>query len=377
MSIHRKTTFRVRGYIFLLILISLAACQVNVTSSAGQTEVIEETQAPTSTPSPSPPPTSTPTLEPTCEVHSIEEILPEDCPLALQKLNYDLQDLDILLSWQQSEIENVLTLKAINESCEEEIIAYADIENGKFNITTERNEPYKFDFNKMAVVDEKLCILNSDGEKILSLDDNGEWVADTILYLAAGENPRLKTPNPLYPDWPMAVDCRGLPTGIENLAGGISGQNGFDSYDTTGIFIELDSQFDAESNIGSGKVGFYDIYGYLHIYDFKFGGKFSTGSLYFPVFGQFIEEHSSYRLVIMSAEEVFTNATECFSDESHKLVGLEIVESDPMNRQFEGLDINTNTEIYQQFINALRTGDNFPEVDPDFFLYAIFVNCGK
>ncbi|OGM13701.1 hypothetical protein A3A76_02595 [Candidatus Woesebacteria bacterium RIFCSPLOWO2_01_FULL_39_23] len=187
-------------------------------------------------------------------------------------------------------------------------------ENNVF-ITTAKNEPVSFNFESFGVDNGDLVIKDKEGlygakGKVLLKFHEGNWVADRLLFLAAGPKPRI---------------CdNGLPTGgADNLL--------------TGVLIS------------STAVGFYDKGGYLHnVNHLGIEDKFGVVGLCKK------EASGGGKCRIVKPEVAQAALVEWDRNKIGRQIGLDVF-------------VNRNEET-KELADAIKSGENFPELSPDYSL---------
>jgi hypothetical protein len=297
-----------------------------------------------------------------------ERVLPDGFPQELIPFVGQLSKEKIPVSWNPGENEDQFLMETNDPTGKTVVVAKVDKKAKSFEITTEKNEPYTFDYSRILVQDGQVVVNDVDKKKLLYLGD-GAWKSDKLLYLAAGENLRLYTPFSLYPDWPMAEDGKGLPT---VLLGEQEPQDGFSTYQAKAVVLRIAS-FDVASNLGLLEVGFYDIHGFLHTYNVTFGGFRGNENQMYVAGCVPIENGQSCE--IYTAKEAYDKLKAHYeSGSAVPLIGLNIA-LEPLAYNKGGVAdyVAANKETNEKIITAVRKGDGFPDVNSDFSLYSGFL----
>jgi hypothetical protein len=221
------------------------------------TSIPTATHTPESTATNTPEPTKTNTPEPT-PLYEIPDDAPDYLKAKVEELSNGGLPLKVEVNpsySKEDEGKSKYMISSKNREGVYETMAFADENTETIRITTAMNEPYKFPSGEMVPSEDGVLINDKQGDKLLEWKD-GKWVADKILYLAAGESPKALVgeddANKNFAQCPYDVNGEAPITGVIKKGIGPADQKSF-----VAILIDKNT------------VGFYDPNGYLFQYQIK------------------------------------------------------------------------------------------------------------
>lgn len=238
-----------------------------------------------------------------------------------------------------------------------------DIEDGTISLVTEKNEPIDISSDRLEIIDGKIVIVMNEGEdKVLEFVD-GRWVSDKLLYLAAGKGYYTYDGEYVqrWKDYPRDIEGSALPTGID---GEPTREGEYNTQNLTAVLIGVIGEDPNYPKTAiRAFIGFYDIQGVLHTYEMMVGNDEEE------VVG--FCSASSERVVcwlpnIREAEEMIVDWLKTSKSYQFHFAATIYDNSDIQT----GLtsDINRFADVHRELIEAIKTGDNFPEPSEGYFI---------
>lgn len=172
-----------------------------------------------------------------------------------------------------------------------------------------------------------------------------------------------------YKGWPIGLDGQSMPTGVGKDPERRDSK--FDYYVPLGCLLtkaQEDTSVFPQNAIGF-RVGFYDIHGGLHLYQAVTGGVKADGSLIRISVGLPIPRGREYKAVF--APQAIERINGRFNTPgTTRQMEMEIIGHDKTDGSAWSVTarINGQHETTQALLQALKTGDGFPDASDDFVL---------